>query len=82
MGTDMKNKLYDLIPHDKALHFIAGVLIFAVVNLINPFLAIATVCAAAVTNEIWDKAEGGAYSWKDIAFTVAGGLVGLFIALI
>ena len=77
----MKTKAYTLIPHDKCLHFIAGVLIFAVFNLIDPYLAIAMVFFAGYTNEIYDKSQGRTFSWKDIAFTVAGGLIGLLIAL-
>ena len=77
----MKNKAYDIIPHDKALHFIAGVLIFAVFNLIHPAFGMVAVTFAAIANEIYDQSQGRAFSVKDIAFTVAGGLVGLLIAL-
>ena len=77
----MKKKIADIIPHDKALHFITGVAIFAVFNLIDPYLAIAMVFFAGYTNEIYDKSQGRTFSWKDIAFTVAGGLIGLLIAL-
>ena len=76
----MKNKAYDIIPHDKCLHFIAGVLIFAVFNFIHPAFGMVAVTFAAIAKEIYDRNTTG-FSVKDIAFTVAGGLIGLLIAL-
>ena len=77
----MKNKIADIIPHDKALHFIAGVLIFAVFNLIHPAFGMVAVVFGAIGSEIYDQSQGRAFSVKDIAFTVAGGLIGLLISL-
>ena len=74
-------KLYTIIPHDKALHFIAGVCIFAVFNLIHPAFGMVAVTFAAIAKEIYDKSQGRAFSVKDIAFTIGGGLIGLLIAL-
>ena len=72
--------IYNIVPHDKCLHFIAGVCIFAVLNLINPFVALAAVCAIGFAKEIYDRNRTG-FSFKDLAFTIAGGLVGLFISI-
>lgn len=78
----MKTKIAELIPPDKALHFILGIVIFAIVNPINPFLAVVVATTIGFIVEIKDKADGKVFSFSDWAATILGGLTGLFIALI
>lgn len=71
-----------MIPHDKALHIIAGTLAFALGNLIHMDAAIAAVILAAVTKEMadWWTGKGTADVW-DIIATLAGGALGFICSL-
>lgn len=70
------------LPYDKALHVIAGVLVFAIAQLaIGPW-AMIPVVIAAVGKEVYDKVSGkGTPEWQDAAFTIGGGLLGLLCSL-
>lgn len=66
------------IPHDKALHFIAGVLIFAVAHFGGIWVGVAAVTVAAVGKEIYDWFHRDKHTpdiWDAVA-TVLGGVVG------
>lgn len=75
---------------DKVLHFAvgtlcttagiaAGVLALRFGSPVHPALAGFAACAAAaLAREAWNKAHGGAFSWADIAATMAGGPWPLF----
>lgn len=66
------------IPSDKALHFIAGMLITAFAAVIIPcFAPLACVVAiiAGFAKEIYDEINYGGFDWKDLLATVLGGVV-------
>jgi hypothetical protein len=66
------------IPHDKMGHFIAGILIYAAVHFIDPFLALGVVVVAGIGKEIYDYINRDKHTpdiWDAFA-TVAGGAVG------
>lgn len=65
------------IPHDKALHFIAGVLLFAVGHFISIPVGLFLAFAYAAGKEIYDKVSGkGNPEFMDFVWTCAGGIVG------
>ncbi|SEC01713.1 hypothetical protein SAMN02787142_0726 [Burkholderia sp. WP9] len=65
------------IPHDKCLHFIVGVLVFAAIHFVTWQLAIAAVVLVGVLKELLDHFTAGDVSAWDLAATLSGGLVGL-----
>ncbi|WP_322037187.1 hypothetical protein [Burkholderia cepacia] len=65
------------LPHDKALHIIAGVVIFAATHYWSWWIGIATVAVVAVVKEALDRQTGGVPSVWDAIATVCGGLLGL-----
>ena len=73
------------IQVDKALHFIAGWLVVAIVATIFPFVANVAVvfaCIAGVVKEARDEAADGSFDWRDLLATTIGGLIGqIFIWL-
>lgn len=65
------------IPVDKALHYIAGMLIVAVVTALFPVAADYTFLAAVVVGffkEIYDLFTDGHFDFVDFGATVLGGL--------
>lgn len=66
------------LPHDKALHLIGGVMLFALGNLLFGWqvgLGLAVVVGAA--KEIWDwYSKTGTPDGMDFIATAAGGLLG------
>ena len=68
-----------VIPHDKALHLIAGAFVASLPFIVAPSWPLASVvagvcCAAvAVGREIYNQANGGKFDLADIAWTLAGG---------
>ena len=66
------------IPSDKMLHFIAGILITAVIAAVFPrFAPLAAVVAivAGFAKELRDEIAYGGFDWKDLLATVLGGVV-------
>lgn len=66
------------IPSDKALHFIAGLLVVAIAATIFPCVAdwaIVFALIAGVSKEIRDEIVYGSFDWKDLIVTIAGGAV-------
>lgn len=66
------------IPPDKALHFIAGLLVVAFVATIIPCIAnwaIIFAIIAGLGKEIRDELVYGGFDWKDLVATVLGGVV-------
>jgi hypothetical protein len=76
-------KLLLKLPYDKALHFIAGVLIYAVAHFISPVVGMVAVTIAAVGKEVYDWFHRDRHTpdaWDAVA-TIAGGVVGLICGL-
>ena len=66
------------IPADKALHFIAGMMIVAVTAIVFPCAANYAVVSAVIAGffkEAIDEFDYGGWSWWDILATVIGGVV-------
>lgn len=66
------------IPADKALHFIAGLMIVAVTAIVFPCAANYAVVSAVIAGffkEAIDKFEYGGWSWWDLVATAIGGFV-------
>jgi len=71
-----------MIPHDKALHLIAGVLVFVIAQpFLTPELAMIPVVVAAIAKEVYDSTGKGNVEIADALWTVAGGLLGLAASL-
>lgn len=66
-----------LIPHDKALHLVAGASIFGVAHLVSWQIGIATAIAAGIIKEVLDHFTGGDVSVWDVIATVGGACIGL-----
>lgn len=69
------------IPHDKALHFIAGVLLFAVFHFISPWVGLGAAFAYGIGKEVRDSFGYGHVELQDALYTFAGGLVGFLCYL-
>lgn len=66
------------IPSDKALHFIAGMLVVAVIATAIPCVApfaIVFGIIAGIAKEVRDEIVYGGFDWKDLVATVVGSLV-------
>lgn len=66
------------IPSDKMLHFIAGMLITAIVAVIVPRftpIAMSVAVVAGFAKELRDEITYGGFDWKDLLATVLGGVV-------
>ena len=67
-----------MIPHDKALHFIAGSIIFTVLHFVTVELALIGVLIAAFGKEIYDYLHRDKHTPEamDALATIAGGAIG------
>lgn len=66
------------IPSDKMLHFVAGMLITAIVAVVIPrfaSLAVTVAVIAGFAKEVRDEIAYGGFDWKDLLATVLGGAV-------
>lgn len=82
----MIDKLFHKInnlPHDKLLHFVGGLFIFAAFAWSSVLVACALVIVAAVGKEVYDYRNRHKHTPDviDALATIAGGGVGLFIKL-
>jgi hypothetical protein len=71
------------LPHDKALHFIVGVLIYAAAHFISPVVGMIAVAVAAVGKEVYDYMNRDKHTpdlWDAVA-TVLGGAAGFVSGL-
>jgi hypothetical protein len=71
------------LPHDKALHFIVGVLIYAAAHFISPAVGMIAVTVAAVGKEVYDYMNRDRHTpdaWDAVA-TIAGGVIGFVCGL-
>lgn len=71
------------IPSDKVMHFASGVVLFALVNLFDPYVALLTVAFTAIAKELYDQRNKEHHTPDpyDALATMLGGLVGLVITL-
>jgi hypothetical protein len=71
-------------PHDKALHFIGGVLLFSLsLPLVGPAYALALVAVIGILKEVYDFAYKETHTpdvW-DVLVTIFGGVVGFSCTL-
>jgi hypothetical protein len=70
--------LLNKLPHDKGLHIIVGVLVYAVFHFVTPLFGMAAVVIAAVGKEIYDWFHRDRHTpdvWDAVA-TLAGGVAG------
>ena len=66
-----------MIPYDKKLHFLAGLLIAILAGLVfTPAAGLVAAMVAGVLKEIRDWYVYRGSDWKDMVCTWAGGLVG------
>ena len=70
-----------MIAHDKALHFIAGVLLFAVGHFVSPLVGLCMAFAYGIGKEVYDSLGYGNVEIQDALYTFAGGIVGLICYL-
>lgn len=71
-----------MIPHDKALHFIVGILIFTIFHFISISFALLMVFIIGFGKEIYDKYNQSHTSEVyDFVWTCVGGLIGLICTL-
>jgi len=71
------------LPHDKALHFIVGVLIYAAAHFIHLVVGMVAVTVAAVGKEVYDWFHQDRHTpdlWDAVA-TMAGGVAGFICGL-
>jgi hypothetical protein len=69
--------IMQVIPHDKCLHVIAGMLIFAATHFAAWWIGMAVVVLVGFLKELLDHFTEGDVSVWDVVATIAGGLVGL-----
>lgn len=70
-----------MIAHDKALHVIAGVVVFAVFQFVSPLVGLLMATTAGVVKELYDSTGKGTVDVMDVVYTVAGGLLGFVCTL-
>lgn len=58
------------IPHDKLLHSFYGIVIYLLLSLFSPIVAILTVIFVAIAKEIYDEIVFSGFDWKDIIATI------------
>jgi hypothetical protein len=71
------------LPHDKALHFIVGVLIYAAAHFVSPIVGMIAVAVAAVGKEVYDYMNRDKHTpdlWDAVA-TLLGGAAGFVSGL-
>jgi len=75
----MKNILIKLLPYDKCLHLLGGVLIYLVCqNFLTWWISLSAVLVVAIGIEIYDKlSKTGTPELLDIVYTLIGGLIAM-----
>ncbi len=78
---NIEQRIAQALPHDKCLHFIAGVLIFAAFHFQLGTYAMYVVLGLGSAKEVYDASRNGDASKGDIFATVAGGIAGYICGL-
>lgn len=60
-----------LIPKDKLLHSFYGTVIYLLLSLFSPIVAILTVIFVAIAKEVYDEIVYSGFDWKDIIATIS-----------
>jgi len=82
MISNIQNKIVELMPHDKCLHFVFGFFIFALSNLfLNDVYSLGIVFLFALAKEIRDEISYGGFDVKDLIFTILPALTKLLLIL-
>ena len=71
------------LPHDKALHLIGGVFIYAVAHFVNPLVGLGAVVAVAFGKEGYDYRHRDKHTpdlWDAVA-TIFGGIIGFICSI-
>ena len=73
-----------IIPEDTANHFIYGIVIYFITNLVfGVFIAVMIGIIAGISKEIYDELHKNHVSdWKDAAVTMAGVLLGVLLTIL
>ncbi len=73
----MKNKIAEILKHDKLIHFFVGFFLYVGFSLFFDNLTSYLITAFfAVINELRDEyIKKGSFSWLDIVFTIAPALI-------
>ena len=58
------------IPHDKLLHSFYGTVIYLLLSLFSPIVAILTVIFVAIAKEVYDEVKYKSFDLKDIIATI------------
>lgn len=68
-----------MIAHDKCLHFMVGVVLFAAFHFVSVPVGLAVVAVAAIGKEIYDWFNKDKHTpdIMDAVWTIAGGVIGL-----
>lgn len=76
-------KIVSYVPHDKAIHLIAGVLLYALFHFVSDLLGLVVVLAAALGKEVYDYFNKDRHTpeWMDAVATVLGGVLGFVCSL-
>jgi len=77
------NKLSNILPKDKLMHFIVGLVLILLISLFTtPAIACFIVIGIGIAKELMDElTDKGQPDWQDAIWTGVGGLVG-FLALV
>jgi glycopeptide antibiotics resistance protein len=79
----IKKLFIKLLPLDKSLHLLGGVLIYLVCqNFLNWWIPLSVVLIVAVGIEVYDKvSKTGTPELMDIVYTVIGGLIAMGLTM-
>jgi glycopeptide antibiotics resistance protein len=79
----MKRILIRLLPYDKTLHLLGGVLIYLVCqNFLTWWISLAVVLIIAIGIEIYDKlSKTGTPELLDIVYTILGGVIAMGLTM-
>lgn len=67
---DIFFKKLALIPKDKLLHSFYGTLIYLLLSLFSPIVAILTVIFVAIAKEVYDEVKYKSFDFVDIVATI------------
>ena len=70
LGQQINSRLTQ-IPHDKLLHLSTGLIIYSIIAVISPLIALTVVSIIAATKEVYDKTTGkGTPELADFIYTI------------